>query len=674
MLLKWLELENIRSYARERIEFQLGTTLLSGDVGSGKSTILLAVEFALFGIQRGELSGADLLRHGASEGRVMLCFEAGGKDTTISRTLKRDRKGISQEAGWIQIDGVRYSKTASELRAVVLELLGYPPEYQTKNPIFFRYTVYTPQDEMKRILFSDQEERLGILRKIFKIDKYGRIRANADIAIREMRALKREADSLSADFEQKAAEASARREQLDALGRDFGQQKAAADSLRRELDARTSELERISGRIRELNRLAQAVATKESIVKERSSRNIRIAAELSDLEKKVAALESAIGVRPIAPEVTEEGIAAIKRELENRRSVLISKCSLMDSEIGRYKAILERGRCEFCGQDVADSRAFKGKVREREDESAKAKSELARISEEAACVESRQREVLEYSHRLRLYENTERELREKQARLRGLVDEKTRNESERSAAASELIGLRAELGQLSDLEALERNAKVEFSRLQLRKNEADRTLARIESQIDSTTRELGRLEKEIAEKQSMRTRAAKLNASVSWLEQTFVPLMQAMEQTVMATVQREFNGVFQSWFGILMGSESLSVEVDDQFSPVIMQEGYQTEYQNLSGGEKTAVALAYRLALNKAINTLIENIMTKDLIVLDEPTDGFSSEQINRIRDVLNELNLRQMILVSHEPKIDAFVEHVIRFHKEGHVSKVLKD
>jgi len=48
-------LRNIRSYTFQTIDFSDGSTLLIGDIGSGKTTILLAVEFALFGLIKGDL-------------------------------------------------------------------------------------------------------------------------------------------------------------------------------------------------------------------------------------------------------------------------------------------------------------------------------------------------------------------------------------------------------------------------------------------------------------------------------------------------------------------------------------------------------------------------------------------------------------------------------------------
>ena len=62
MIFLRLRLKNIRSYTEGSIEFQKGSTLLCGDIGSGKSTILHALEFALFGALRGTLPAESLLR------------------------------------------------------------------------------------------------------------------------------------------------------------------------------------------------------------------------------------------------------------------------------------------------------------------------------------------------------------------------------------------------------------------------------------------------------------------------------------------------------------------------------------------------------------------------------------------------------------------------------------
>ena len=68
---------------------------------------------------------------------------------------------------------------------------------------------------------------------------------------------------------------------------------------------------------------------------------------------------------------------------------------------------------------------------------------------------------------------------------------------------------------------------------------------------------------------------------------------------------------------------------------------------------------------------MLSKIKTKGIIILDEPTDGFSEEQIMKIRDILEELNVSQLIIVSHEPKIESFVDNVFKVQKNGDISTI---
>ena len=83
MRLKSLKLQNIRSYVEETITFSEGSQLLAGDIGAGKSTVLLAIEYALFGTKRGELETSSLLRNGSHAGRIELVFDLNGKEIKI---------------------------------------------------------------------------------------------------------------------------------------------------------------------------------------------------------------------------------------------------------------------------------------------------------------------------------------------------------------------------------------------------------------------------------------------------------------------------------------------------------------------------------------------------------------------------------------------------------------
>ena len=185
-------------------------------------------------------------------------------------------------------------------------------------------------------------------------------------------------------------------------------------------------------------------------------------------------------------------------------------------------------------------------------------------------------------------------------------------------------------------------------------------------------KDIERINKEIEDKNKIKEKIAAVNNLINWFSDKFTPLTVLLEKQIMLTIYREFNECFITWFTTLMDDESVTIRLDEDFTPIIHQNGYDTSFEYLSGGEKTAVALAYRLALNKVVNDYVSSVMTKDIIILDEPTEGFSYEQLDKMKDVLDQINVKQVIIVSHEAKIESFVQNIIRLNKSGHVSKVV--
>ncbi|MHA2182697.1 MAG: AAA family ATPase, partial [Promethearchaeota archaeon] len=178
MILQSVEINNIRSIRNAKIDFPSSTMLFFGDVGSGKSSVLKSIEFALFGtLVHGDLSGDSLLRRGKSKASVNLTFSIEGKNYSIKRNLSKDRKGkVSQlEGTFLELDsGTQTTYAPTDMRRKVLSLLSYSVsryEKATKIPLF-RYTVYTPQEQVKEIIQAAPEERFEILKEVFGIEKY----------------------------------------------------------------------------------------------------------------------------------------------------------------------------------------------------------------------------------------------------------------------------------------------------------------------------------------------------------------------------------------------------------------------------------------------------------------------------------------------------------------------
>ncbi len=126
----------------------------------------------------------------------------------------------------------------------------------------------------------------------------------------------------------------------------------------------------------------------------------------------------------------------------------------------------------------------------------------------------------------------------------------------------------------------------------------------------------------------------------------------------------------------LVGSEAsmLNVVIDDTYTPYVKSEaGVGREVSNLSGGERTLLAFAYRLGLGQ----LIMQSRTGhglSMLVLDEPTENLGSEDgsIERLAEAISRFKaIEQIIAVTHSEAFAGKADHVITLEKETGISKI---
>jgi len=80
--------------------------------------------------------------------------------------------------------------------------------------------------------------------------------------------------------------------------------------------------------------------------------------------------------------------------------------------------------------------------------------------------------------------------------------------------------------------------------------------------------------------------------------------------------------LFQKWFSMLVMDEGLTARVTTSFPVIVEQNGFETEYSFMSGGEEECSGPAYRLALNRVINDLIEKIKNKRKVSKSSTSHG----------------------------------------------------
>jgi len=189
-----------------------------------------------------------------------------------------------------------------------------------------------------------------------------------------------------------------------------------------------------------------------------------------------------------------------------------------------------------------------------------------------------------------------------------------------------------------------------------------RILVRVETRLDEAARRIAEAERGRAERSELLREAEEISGKAAWTSGPFRSAVLTMEQELLAHAQGAFERSFARYFAALLDDPALQARTDVAFTPAVTIDGEWTPAEALSGGERTSLALAFRLALAHVVRSL--GSLKLETILLDEPTDGFSPEQVVHMGELLDELALPQVVIVSHEGELAAIADRVVRVEK----------
>src|SRR3989344_3344985 len=674
MRIKNIRLKNIRSYEDEEISFPEGKVLLSGDIGSCKTSILLAIEYALFGLQPGQ-KGAALLRHDKDYAEVVLELEIEGKQVLIERAIKRTNKSVNSDYAAITINGVKEESSVSEVKSKVLELLNYPFEFVKKNNLLFRYTVYTPQEEMKAIIQEDSESRLNILRHIFGIDKYKRIRENLQIVLAS---LKDDIKMLALEIRQlddKKSILSLSKEYLQTLYSQISEgEKNIALKIkeRKQVEFESIELET---KIKERDNFEKEIEKSAILIASKKENFFGIVKEISETEKKIekSASFSEQELKNVLQLIKskKDSVESLSKAYMELTGGINSFNAKREENLNKKSRVFNMHFCPTCLQDVSEGHKHNIMNQTEQDILSIGKSilDLEQKRKDAKISVEKEKAILEdleeQKVKLEIAKSKAKDIDTANSRITDLLKLKDYLQKDILLLSKHIDSLKQSVLEFSKYNTLFKTNQESLKKAFLEEKKAEIALAEFKKEMELKTKEAGNLEKEISEKETAKNKLIALTELSDWISSNFLNLINYTERSIMMKLRQEFSKLFSKWFYMLT-QDSFEVHLDENFTPVIIQQGIETDYSFLSGGERTAVALAYRLALNQTINSILSKIRTKDIVILDEPTEGFSETQIDKIRDVLRELKVKQLVIVSHEQKIESFVDSIIKLKKEA--------
>jgi exonuclease SbcC len=259
-------------------------------------------------------------------------------------------------------------------------------------------------------------------------------------------------------------------------------------------------------------------------------------------------------------------------------------------------------------------------------------------------------------------------------RIRSLEEERTRRSREAdglrariAARAERLEELEGRLGREPELRARADEAERRLTDAERAWHVAAQEATRWATQLESLRERRVRAERGRSERARLVESAETTDAKAAWLSGAFHDAVLTMEARVLERAQAEFEHRFQRYFASLVDDPEMLAVTDAAFSPAADIRGVRTPAEALSGGERTSLALAYRLALARVVRS--SGHLRLDTLLLDEPTDGFSPEQVQSMGQLLEELDLPQVLLVSHERELEAVAQRVVWAEKEDGVS-----
>jgi exonuclease SbcC len=380
-----LRIKGLRSYVAEReIPFEdVDLMAIVGDTGAGKSSILEAICFALYGSATWNAKAAKpLISHGADTMEVELGFAAAGQAWTVYRSTSKGSYPPARSSLACEALGIKLDKK-DEIDRKIVELVGL--DYKA-----FLHCVILPQGRFQELLQATAADRTRLLKGVFQLDVLDRVRDWADGVLRErqpqLATLRTERARLRPD---PAAEAEAARQALEAARRQH-EALRAAQAQHREHAAAAAEA---AAQVAQIDKLvasldAAAIAATCAAIDEVRAVAGRIAAEQAALaahrqEREAQRAEIAAALAGRSRDLIDgPGLARAGKALD-RVSEIIARIGEDRAEIARREA--EAGEARVARDRARDQQQGAASKREQAQRASMAAHLAAGLAHGDAC-------------------------------------------------------------------------------------------------------------------------------------------------------------------------------------------------------------------------------------------------------------------------------------------------
>jgi len=681
-MIKSIELVDFLSHSDTKLELDNNTTVFVGHNGAGKSSIIDAITFALFG-KHTRKNNKSLIRRGANQGFTKIEFSANGKNYQAIRKI--DSKGALTAQFSEDTDGKLKTIAEGErkqfdesMTAEIERTLGI--EFEK-----LKIASIVQQGELYTIIKAKPKEFKELLNAIIGIDRL-------DTALSSMRTVQKEFRS---HIQEKLGYDDT---QIQLVENEIAVYEDESKNAKPRLEKLATEKEKIKGLISNLEEEIETNASKESQLKELDSRKNELISYVRDIIKSIQreVSEKEQTVNECKP------CFAVSRNMEelqlenkkNQKDLVVIETELNDLEkkqvrLEEHEDLAERlelkdGKCPVCDTSVDHLNPLFQKEH--------IVNEIKVIQKQVEQLETERTKLIEKSEKLG------DELEESKEAETILKTHKITDESQLEEIVAEIkiktkqiqkIPITVNSGQLVEAATLDSHAKTLYESIASLEKSTEgfdqEAFLKMKECLHDYRNELSQIDQEYGE---ISGNIKKISLKLEKLGTTLKDLKHVhnyigeLEEIQNSVYNRDgpVGKSLRSWAleVISMKASEYLEKLNTKIQRISLSEKTRDvniacysrnttlELESLSGGEQVSIALALRLGMAHLLGASNLNFM-----ILDEPTTHLDSERRKSLVNVLSQLtsikqnnSSMQFIIITHDAEIfeDSSVENIYKF------------
>ncbi len=686
-----IELGNFLSHSDTKLEFYDGLTVCVGNNGAGKSSIIDAITFALFG-KHSRKTNKSLIKRGTTQGFAKINFTINGKELQAERKI--DVKGglaaqFSEKSNgeWLQIAAGERKQFGESMTHEVEKKIGL--EFEK-----LKIASIVRQGELDSIIKAKPKEFKELLNAIIGIDKL-------DVASEAMKLVNKNfREKIRQDIGYDDTHIEILNRDLEKCQKELQKSKPLKDKLSSKREKSEKELlvlrEKLENETPKLDKLKQLELRKKELREYAKEAILEIKNEIVEKERKIHDCKGCfeyVGLAKVLQIKLEKEEFAIKNSQKKLQYLTNLKATLVEKQSLASKLQLKDNKCPVC-----DSKVSKLNPLFQEEH---LKQELEKNED---AIKTLQKDIKLFEKNRFEFSEKLQKAKESQATLRAhyIKDEddlkKIQKEIEDKKVNVKKIPLTISTGNLVEIAQLDSHSKMLFeniSQLELEtKGFAESKFVNLKESIFEKQDELSRIDQEIG---AITEKICETEQQIELLKKAisevkvvreYVEELDAIQSNIfnrdgsVATSLRSWAlntiSVKASEYLALLNTKIQRILLSEKIRDVVItcySRNEVLELESLSGGEQVSVALALRLGMANLLGASHLN-----LIILDEPTTHLDAERRKSLVTVLSQLSNitnvgmpMQFIIITHDSEIfeDSTVERIYKFESTEQGSKV---